>query len=115
MSENCVFCKIASGEIPCDRVYSDDYVLAFNDLTPKAPTHILVIPKRHVANLAEAEETDRELLGRLLLACGDVAARAGIDQTGYRVVTNSGADGGQSVGHLHFHILGGRPLAWPPG
>ena len=109
---DCLFCSIAAGEIPADVVIETDEVVAFNDINPAAPTHVLVIPKRHVASAAELETDDARLLGALF----DVAAQVGraIDG-GWRLVTNVGPDAGQSVFHLHFHVLGGRPLGWPPG
>lgn len=114
MSSPCIFCRIASKEIPSEIVYEDAEIVAFRDLSPQAPTHVLVIPKRHVGSLAEADEADGVLLGRLMVAAKMVAASLGLDG-GYRVVANSGADGGQTVAHLHLHVLGGRPMAWPPG
>jgi histidine triad (HIT) family protein len=108
-----VFQKIIDGEIPATRVYEDDDVLAFADVAPQAPFHVLVIPKKPIRSLAEAASGDGALLGKLLLACARVASDAGIE--GYRVVTNIGEDGGQSVPHLHFHVLGGRRMRWPPG
>ncbi len=111
----CVFCRIAQGELGSDRVMEDDEVVAFRDLNPQAPTHVLVIPKRHIASLDVADEGDSDLLGRLLLAAKRVAAQEGLSDSGYRVVVNHGADGGQTVYHLHVHVLGGRGLTWPPG
>jgi histidine triad (HIT) family protein len=111
----CIFCKIAAGEIPAKKVHEDDEVVAFRDLNPQAPTHILIISRRHVASLAAAGEADGALLGRLLLAARTIAEREGIATDGYRVVTNSGELGGQSVFHIHLHLLGGRPMTWPPG
>lgn len=111
----CIFCKIVSGEVPATIVHRDDEVVAFRDLSPQAPVHLLVVPVRHVASLSDASEDDRALLGSLLLRIRDLAAREGIDGGGYRVVTNRGTAAGQSVFHLHFHLLGGRPMAWPPG
>ena len=108
-----VFQKIIDGEIPAQKVYEDADVLAFKDVAPKAPFHVLVIPKKPIRSLAEAAAGDGALLGKLLLVCSSVARDAGIE--GYRVVTNIGEDGGQSVPHLHFHVLGGRRLSWPPG
>lgn len=108
-----IFGKIARGEAPAQLVYEDDRSLAFHDLNPQAPTHVLVIPRKPIARLAEAEETDTELLGHLLRVAGRVAAQLGL--TDYRVVVNNGAAAGQSVFHLHLHVLGGRPLSWPPG
>jgi len=115
MADDCLFCKIVSGDIPSDTVYEDDDCLAFNDIDPKAPTHLLVIPKKHLANLLDTSPEQQALLGHLSLKCAEVARAAGIDESGFRVVANCGADGGQSVDHLHFHVLGGRALTWPPG
>jgi histidine triad (HIT) family protein len=112
---DCLFCRIVAGEIPADTVHDDDLVLAFPDINPQAPVHVLVIPKRHVASADDLGESDSELLGRLFAVIRDVARAEGIAQPGYRVVTNIGADAGQSVAHLHFHVLGGRRLGWPPG
>lgn len=111
---DCVFCKIAAGELPAEMVLVRDNLVAFKDLNPQAPTHILVIPKKHLANLDQSEAADRALLGELLLACKEAAAAEGLEQ-GYRVVINIGTHGGQSVSHLHLHLLGGRSLQWPPG
>ena len=110
-----IFEKIIAGEIPSDRVYEDELVYAFRDIDPKAPTHILVIPKKPIPRVAEAGEEDRELLGHLMLKAAEVAREVGLAETGYRLVINNGRDGGESVPHLHCHILGGRPLTWPPG
>lgn len=112
---SCIFCKIAAKEIPSQVVYEDNDVLAFNDLNAQAPVHVLVIPKKHLSHLDHAAAEDELLLGRLLSAASKVAKSTAIAETGYRVVTNIGVDGGQSVSHLHFHILGGRQLSWPPG
>lgn len=109
-----IFGKIIHREIQADIVYEDDLALAFNDISPQAPTHILVIPKKPIPRLAEATQQDQALLGHLLLTVQKVAEQAGVSD-GYRVVTNSGAEAGQSVDHLHFHILGDRPMQWPPG
>ena len=108
-----VFAKILRKEIPAHVVYEDDQCLAFRDVAPQAPFHVLVIPKKPIRSLAEAATGDGALLGKLLLAASQVARDAGIE--GYRVVTNIGDDGGQSVAHLHFHVLGGRRMSWPPG
>lgn len=110
---DCIFCKIASGEIPATIVHQGDEFVAFRDLDPKAPTHVLVIPRRHVVSLSEM--TDAALMGQLMLAARDVARMEGIADSGYRVVLNTNADGGQSVFHIHAHVLGGRRMAWPPG
>jgi histidine triad (HIT) family protein len=111
----CIFCRIASKEIPSDIVFEDENTLAFNDLNPQAPVHVLVIPKNHFAHIDQAATDNELLLGSLLATASMVASLTGIVSSGYRVVTNIGFDGGQSVQHLHFHVLGGRPLAWPPG
>lgn len=113
--KDCLFCRIAAGEIPSAKVYEDDRVLAFKDINPVAPVHVLVIPKRHIASLAHVEEGDRDLLGGLLVRVKEIAASLGLDQRGYRLVVNAGEDGGQTVGHIHFHLLGGRRMTWPPG
>lgn len=110
-----VFQKIIDRQIPADIVYEDDHVLAFRDVHPQAPIHLLVIPKKALLNLTAAAPDDLELMGRLLLAVRRVADDAGLAQTGYRVVVNNGRDAGQSVDHLHLHVLGGRGLSWPPG
>jgi len=114
MSE-CLFCKIANKTIPSKFIYEDDQVVAFDDLHPQAPVHTLVIPKRHVASVQELGELDQALLGRLLLTCTKMAKLKGMADNGYRLVANTGRDGGQTVFHLHFHVMGGRHMAWPPG
>ena len=111
---DCLFCKIVAGEIPSKKVYEDDDVIAFEDINPQAPVHLLVIPRRHIASLNEAGADDSDLLGRVVAACAELARERGIED-GYRVVNNCGAPAGQSVFHIHFHLLGGRPMAWPPG
>lgn len=111
---DCVFCKIANKEIASDIVYEDEHVVAFNDIHPQAPTHILIIPRKHIVGLAEAGPEDAELIGRLQLAAAELARGRGVAD-GYRIVVNSGALAGQSVMHLHYHLLGGRALSWPPG
>ena len=113
--ENCIFCKIASKEIPSKTAYEDEEVYAFHDLHPQAPIHVLLIPKRHIGNLLAAEESDSTLLGHMMSAAANVAHTLGIADGGFRVVTNIGPDGGQTVDHLHLHILGGRHMTWPPG
>jgi histidine triad (HIT) family protein len=110
-----IFGKIARGEIPADLVYEDDEVVAFRDLSPQAPTHVLVIPRKPIATLNEAEDTDAALIGRLFLAAARVAKDLGIAEAGYRTVVNCNAAAGQTVFHLHVHLLGGRPMGWPPG
>ncbi len=111
----CIFCKIVARTIPAALVYEDDLVVAFDDTNPQAPTHTLVIPRKHVASIAELQDSDVGLLGHLMLAGNKIAKLKGIADAGYRVVVNTGAHGGQSVSHLHLHVLGGRHLAWPPG
>jgi len=110
-----LFGKIIRREIPADVVYEDDDVLAFRDVSPQAPAHVLVIPKRPLTNLLDAAPDDTLLLGQLMSVAAHVARTLGLDESGFRVVVNVGPDGGQSVDHLHLHVLGGRPLAWPPG
>jgi len=111
---DCLFCKIATGEIPADIVAQDELVVAFRDINPKAPTHVLLIPRRHIASAAALGAQDAEMLGRLFSVAAQVARDAGVER-GYRLVTNVGAGAGQSVAHLHFHLLGGRSMTWPPG
>lgn len=113
MTDSCLFCRIVRGEIPAKIVRDDEHTLAFRDIDPKAPTHVLVIPKEHVASLDEAR--DPALVGRLMLAAAEIAQAEGIARGGYRTVVNSGPDAGQTVFHLHLHLLGGRKLTWPPG
>ncbi|MCF6192059.1 MAG: histidine triad nucleotide-binding protein [Candidatus Hydrothermae bacterium] len=110
---DCIFCRIAAGEIPADKVYEDDRVVAFRDINPQAPTHVLLIPKKHVESVARLE--DPELAGYLMEKAAAVARSLGLEDKGYRLVINHGPLAGQSVFHLHIHILGGRPLSWPPG
>lgn len=113
--ENCIFCKMVSGEIEPDVVYEDDDVLAFRDLNPQAPTHVLVIPKRHISTINDLEDVDAGLVGQLYLAAKEVARNDGISERGYRTVMNCNAGAGQSVFHVHLHVLGGRAMTWPPG
>ena len=110
-----LFEKIIAGEIPAEIEYEDDHVVAFRDIDPKAPTHILCVPRKPIPNIAKAEESDGETLGKLLLAGKTIAQAQGIEASGYRLVINCGPDGGETVPHLHLHILGGRKLSWPPG
>ncbi len=110
-----IFKKIIDKEIPAAIVYEDDLVLAFRDISPQAPTHIVMIPKKEIRRIGEAQAEDHKLLGHLLLKAAAVAAQLGLDKTGYRLVVNNGPDGGETVPHLHCHILGGRKMAWPPG
>jgi len=111
----CLFCKVIKKEIPSKVLFEDDELLAFSDIRPVAPTHALVVPKRHIQSLNQASPDDAPLLGRLLLAARRVASEAGIETTGWRAVVNNGPDAGQSVFHVHVHVLGGRAMAWPPG
>ena len=113
-ASDCLFCRILRGEIPAKKVYEDAYVVAFEDINPQAPTHVLVIPKKHFAGLKEAQTEDAEVIGRCHLAAAEIARQRNIEQ-GYRTVVNVGPGAGQSVFHLHVHLLGGRSLAWPPG
>jgi histidine triad (HIT) family protein len=116
MSTNdCIFCKIVSGAIPSEKLHEDEHCIAFNDLSPQAPVHILVIPRAHVESLDTAAANQKEVLGHLLLTAAEIARSHGIAGNGYRVVINTNSDGGQSVFHLHVHLLGGRPFHFPPG
>lgn len=116
MAADCIFCKIAAGEIPAKIVRKSADAVAFHDLTPQAPTHVLVIPTTHYGAVRDARGAEGEVvLGRLMAFAAQVASDLGLDQGGYRLVTNTGADGGQSVFHLHLHLLGGRRFGWPPG
>ena len=112
---DCLFCKIAKGEIPSSKVYEDDKVYAFRDIEPQAPVHILIIPKEHIASANELTEENASIVGHIFAVAAKIAKEEGIAEGGYRIVNNCGQDGGQTVGHLHFHMLGGRSLAWPPG
>jgi len=112
-TDRCLFCRIIRREVPASIVWEDEHALAFHDIDPKAPTHVLVVPKHHFASLNET--TEAKVLGHLLLAAREIAEGEGIAQSGYRTVINTGSDGGQTVPHVHVHLLGGRPLAWPPG
>lgn len=111
----CIFCKIINKEIPSEIVYEDEKVCAFNDIDPKAPTHIIIIPKKHISSLNKLEDDDIEIMGSILKAVKNIAKEQKIADDGYRVVTNCGELGGQTVGHIHFHLLGGRKMMWPPG
>jgi histidine triad (HIT) family protein len=114
-TEGCIFCSIARGDIPSTRVFEDDRSIAFNDLSPQAPTHILIIPRDHVDSLDKASEQHKQMLGHLLLTAADIARDRGFAENGYRIVINTNADGGQTVFHLHVHLLAGRPFVFPPG
>ncbi len=112
---DCLFCRIVAGELPSTRVHEDDAVIAFRDIAPRSPTHILVIPRRHIPSAADLTEADGPLLGRMFAVAAEIALDQGIADAGYRVVTNVGEWGGQTVDHLHFHLMGGRAFEWPPG
>ena len=111
---DCLFCRIVAGTIPAERLYEDDLTLAFADIDPQAPTHLLLIPKEHIASHAHTEAAHAPLLGHLMARAAEIAQTSGL-KNGYRVVINTGPDGGQTVNHLHLHLLGGRPMHWPPG
>jgi histidine triad (HIT) family protein len=115
MSTGCLFCNIVARTTPAEIVFEDGHVLAFRDIRPVAPTHFLVIPKKHIVGVHEATAADTELVGRVVLAARNVAEELGLADGGYRLVVNQGADAGQSVFHLHCHVMGGRRMAWPPG
>ena len=112
---NCLFCKIVDGEIPAKIVYNDEQIMAFADIAPRAPTHLLIIPKKHIATINDAQENDADLLGNLILTAKKLAKEHGLDESGYRLVFNINSQGGQEVYHIHLHLLGGRQLTWPPG
>ena len=114
-ASDCLFCKIASHQIPADVVHETDRVVAFRDINPQAPVHLLLIPKEHLTSVASLGEDHGDLLGEIVLAAAHLARAEGVATSGWRLVTNVGSDAGQSVAHLHFHLLGGRPMAWPPG
>ena len=109
MSQDCLFCKIMAGEIPSEKVYEDEHVFAFRDINPVAPSHVLIVPRKHIASLAEAQDEDRELLGRIMLAARDIARRENLSN-GYRLISNVGPDARQAVFHLHVHVYGGKKL-----
>ncbi|MBU3195781.1 histidine triad nucleotide-binding protein [Clostridium algidicarnis] len=113
--ESCIFCKIINGDIPSEKVYEDDKVYAFKDLNPEAPIHILIIPKTHITNTNEINEENASSISSLFISVVKIAKMLNVDESGYRVVNNCGKQAGQTVEHLHFHMLGGRDLTWPPG
>jgi histidine triad (HIT) family protein len=113
--KDCIFCRIASGDLEVKLVHEDDDIVAFRDSNPQAPTHVLVVPRRHLATVNDLAETDAGLVGRLVLAARRIAAEEGIAEDGYRLVLNCNRGAGQSVFHIHLHLLGGRPMRWPPG
>ena len=110
MEENCIFCKIIKGEIPSSKIYEDEEILAFKDINPAAPIHILVIPKKHITSLAHMQDGDEKLVGKIYKIINEIAEKQGVKEKGYRVIVNCGEDGGQEVGHLHFHLLAGAKL-----
>lgn len=113
--ENCLFCKILKGEIPSTKVYETETVYAFRDIEPQAPQHIIIIPKEHISSANEIDEGNKALVGEVFEAAAKIARMEGFSENGYRIVNNCGNDGGQTVGHIHFHLLAGRYLQWPPG
>lgn len=114
-NEDCLFCRVAATEIPADIVFEDDVVIAFRDISPKAPVHILLIPREHISSAASLTDDNGPMLGRMFAVAAQLARDEGIARDGFRLVTNSGSAAGQTVRHLHFHLLGGRQLGWPPG
>ncbi len=112
---DCLFCKIAAKEIPSSKVYEDELVYAFRDIDPQAPVHVLIIPKQHISSVNEITDENSAIVGHIFKVAAEIAKDEGISESGYRIVTNIGEDGGQTVSHLHYHMLGGRSLQWPPG
>lgn len=115
MDKDCIFCKICAGQVPAELLHQDEKAVAFRDINPQAPVHILVVPRRHLPAISVMEPDDRELVGHLHWIARELAGRLGIAESGFRLVINNGADANQTVGHLHLHVLGGRSLGWPPG
>lgn len=113
--EDCLFCRIIEGQIPSDKVYEDEYVYAFRDIDPQAPVHVLIVPKKHMASVLEAGGDNASYMDAVMEAARKIARDAGLEENGFRLVLNTGKDGGQTVDHLHMHLLGGRALGWPPG
>lgn len=113
--DDCIFCRIISGAIPSQRVYEDDQVLAIRDINPQAPVHMLLMPKKHITSLGDVSDSEGPLIGRIALVAASLARNEGLAERGFRFLTNAGPEGGQAVAHLHFHLLGGRQMAWPPG
>ena len=112
---DCLFCKIVAGDIPAEKVYEDEHVYAFRDIDPKAPVHVLIIPKKHISTINDIDHSDNALIGEMVLAAQQIAKAEGIADDGYRTVMNCNENGGQTVYHIHLHLLGGRSLSWPPG
>ena len=115
MKETCIFCRIAAGAIPARIAYEDDAVIGFHDIDPRAPVHVLLIPRKHIASVNELSDNDSDVVGKLLMAAKQLAQQLGVSTSGYRLVMNCGPDAGQSVDHVHLHLLGGRSMKWPPG
>jgi len=113
--QDCLFCKIINGDIPSKKVYEDEKIFAFYDIDPQAPVHFLVVPKEHISSALEINEANADIVGYIFTKIGDLAREMGFSEKGYRIVNNCGEDGGQTVGHLHFHVLAGRNILWPPG
>lgn len=112
---DCLFCKIRDGEIPAETVYENDDILAFKDVNPHAPTHILIVPRKHISTINDLQDSDAAIMGKMMLAAQDIASAEGLAEAGYRLVINTNADAGQTVFHIHMHLMGGRNMAWPPG
>ena len=112
---DCIFCKIVSGDIPAEKIFENDHVIGFRDLNPQAPTHVLVIPKKHISTINDIQQEDKGLIGEMFLAAQQIAADEGLSERGYRAVMNCNAEAGQTVFHIHLHLLGGRAMTWPPG
>jgi len=112
---DCIFCKIINGDIPSDKIYEDDKVLAFHDISKEAPVHFLVIPKEHICSINEINEKNSDIISHIFLIINKIVKELGISETGYRIINNCGKDGGQTVNHIHFHVMGQRELKWPPG
>ena len=115
MKETCIFCRIATGAIPARVAYEDEVVMGFHDIDPRAPVHVLLIPRKHIASVNELSDSDSDVVGKLFMAAKSLAQELGVANSGYRLVVNSGPDAGQSVDHVHLHLLGGRSMKWPPG
>ena len=112
---DCLFCKVVAGQVPATLVFQNDHVVAFNDITPRAPTHVLIVPRRHIATLNELSPEDDALAGEMVRTAAAIAKEQGLSERGYRTVFNCNAEAGQTVFHIHLHLLGGRPMTWPPG
>ena len=115
MAEDCIFCRIVNGELPSEKVYEDDELYAYRDINPGAPVHVLIIPKKHISRITEIDDDDAALVGRMFMAANGIAEKEGIVESGFRYVFNCNGHGGQTVYHIHLHILGGRQFTWPPG